>query len=496
MQNFFDQFDAPTPQPAQPATPGIIRGQPKQMTPQQIAEEKRAQERADRDARKDALSNQKDILDLKEKTKKLEDGDIATAVGEERKAAAFLIRALGANDSYEKLKIGPRSLVGQGVADIAPGVLNSLPSWVGNSDDRQVSDTNQDEFIAASLRQDSGAAIPTEEMDRQRRIYFPMPGDSDAAIEAKRQARIRAIEGLKQSSGKLLDETLQRYDALGVKALDEQKDDSLPAGTVRGGTTDGLPDGVDPNDVEYYARDEAGNLVGYQPKDGSPFVTLFDSGNVRERDAKIQAAADAQDKRDGAAGFGVKADSGLLYGLQDEAQGVGGAIGSLLRLDNPIEGYQFARDVARERYNRADQSTGLAGDAVEIGAGLLIPSGQISTVQQGIRTGAKLGGLGGFGYGEGVQGSMTNALIGTGLGATVGGLAAKGTNVLAARALMSVSTEPKGAKFEARSPDSAAISVAVRSRAERPIRDLVAASTSVHAACVGAKIRSTRRYTN
>lgn len=434
MENPYAKYAQPQ---AGPISSGV-----KPVDPYKDDAEQRARDRELRDARKDALSNQKDLLDLKEKTKKLEDGDIATAVGEERKAAAFLIRALGANDSYEKLKIGPRSLVGQGVADIAPGVLNSLPSWMGNSDSRQVADTNQDEFIAASLRQDSGASIPEEEMERQRRIYFPMPGDSDAVIEAKRQARIRAIEGLKQSSGKLLDETLQRYETLGTKALDEQKDDSLPAGTVRGGTTDGLPDGVDPNDVEYYARDEAGNLVGYQPKDGSPFVTLFDSGNIRERDARIQAAADAQDRREGSAGFIAKADSGLLYGLQDEIQGVGGAIGSALRLDNPIEGYQFARDVARERYNRADQATGLAGDAVEVGAGLLLPAGNISTVQQGIRTGAKLGGLGGFGYGEGLQGSTTNALIGTGLGATVGGLAAKGSNALANRAAARAEAAP------------------------------------------------------
>ena len=119
-----------------PAAPGVILGRPKQMTPQQIAEEARANRREARDVTKDSLATQKDIIDLKERTKKFEDGDVATAVGEERKAAAFLIRALGANDSYEGLGIGPRSLVGQGLSDVAPGVLNTLPEWLQKAGSR------------------------------------------------------------------------------------------------------------------------------------------------------------------------------------------------------------------------------------------------------------------------------------------------------------------------------------------------------------------------
>lgn len=135
----------------------------------------------------------------------------------ERKASAFLTRAIGSNVSYEKTGVGPRSLVGQSLADTFPNLLNQLPSGVGNSPERQVADSAQDEFIAASLRQDSGAAIPEEEMERQRRIYFPMPGDGPEAIEQKRQARLRAISGLVQSSGKSItpaqQEALQRLEA-------------------------------------------------------------------------------------------------------------------------------------------------------------------------------------------------------------------------------------------------------------------------------------------
>lgn len=156
------------------------------------------------------------------------------AVGEERKAAAFLIRGLGANDSYEKQNVGPRSMVGQALADTVPGLLNSLPAEIGNSPQRQVADTNQDEFIAASLRQDSGAAIPEEEMERQRRIYFPMPGDGPEVIEAKRQARIRALEGLRQSAGRLEQSAEQRYAELSGVMPQNAAEAGLAPGAMAG----------------------------------------------------------------------------------------------------------------------------------------------------------------------------------------------------------------------------------------------------------------------
>jgi len=173
----------------------------------------------------------------------------AQATEQERKAGAFLIRALGSNESYEAQDIGPRSLVGQGLADTVPNLLNTLPGVIGNSPKRQVADSAQDEFIAASLRQDSGAAIPEEEMERQRRIYFPMPGDSEAAIEQKRMARLRAIEGLRQSAGRLEAGAEERYRAMtGALGVDgagqdggEQQDDATGYIPMSQRTGDGSP---------------------------------------------------------------------------------------------------------------------------------------------------------------------------------------------------------------------------------------------------------------
>jgi len=50
----------------------------------------------------------------------------------------------------------------------------------------------QNEWIVLVLRQESGAAIGQDEYDNYRSIYFPIAGDSEAVVNAKRRARARA----------------------------------------------------------------------------------------------------------------------------------------------------------------------------------------------------------------------------------------------------------------------------------------------------------------
>src|SRR5690349_15227661 len=60
----------------------------------------------------------------------------------ERKAAGFVIRAQGANDNFSKVqKIGPRSLIGQGIADNFPKIANQF-----SDADRQQMEQAQREF--------------------------------------------------------------------------------------------------------------------------------------------------------------------------------------------------------------------------------------------------------------------------------------------------------------------------------------------------------------
>ena len=59
----------------------------------------------------------------------------------------------------------------------------------------------QDNFITALLRDESGAAIGTQEFKRYERELFPQPGDGPEVVAQKSQARKVAIEAMKKSAG-------------------------------------------------------------------------------------------------------------------------------------------------------------------------------------------------------------------------------------------------------------------------------------------------------
>lgn len=216
----------------------------------------------------------------------------------ERKAAAFLIRALGANTTYESAGVGPRSLIGQAAKDNFPSVTNYFTDG-----DRQAAESAQDEFIAASLRQDSGAAIPEEELERQRRIYFPMPGDGPEALEQKRQARIRAITGLEQSSGRLLENTRAEWNKMGLS--------SLQMALERGATKD--------------------EILAIAQRNGLSVDEAALEANIKSRDAGGAVSSFVPpDNPNGGGGGGLTGETfmqGIAEGAGDIVQGIGNTIG-------------------------------------------------------------------------------------------------------------------------------------------------------------------------
>ena len=201
------------------------------------------------------------------------------------------------------------------------------------------------------------------------------------------------------------------------------------AGVLRWYAENNIPP---PNDTDL-------NEAIEQAKKGAEFGPIDTSAEEAAYRAELQKEAT---RIMGEAGLSERADQGLLLGYSDEIAGVGGAIGSLIRGDDPRRGYLFQRDVMRYQNEQADRNTGLLGDVVEIGAGLALPAGSVRTVGQGMRTGATVGAVGGFGYGEGAGGSATNALLGGGLGTALGGGGAKLGNVLAARSAAKAEAAP------------------------------------------------------
>jgi hypothetical protein len=57
------------------------------------------------------------------------------------------------------------------------------------------------EWIVGLLRKDTGAQVTKEEWGLYGPIYMPQPGDAPETLQAKREARLRAMEGMKAGLG-------------------------------------------------------------------------------------------------------------------------------------------------------------------------------------------------------------------------------------------------------------------------------------------------------
>ncbi len=108
------------------------------------------------------------------------------------KAATYATRAEGALsslDEYDESLLNRWELL----ADMDPtGLAREL-----QSPEFQLAKQAGDEFLQALLRKDTGATITNSEESAYGKVYLPRPGDGPALLEQKRQARSRALEGMK-----------------------------------------------------------------------------------------------------------------------------------------------------------------------------------------------------------------------------------------------------------------------------------------------------------
>lgn len=112
------------------------------------------------------------------------------------KAQNFYMRMASAEQDVQRLGLSPDSLIGKVAFNIAPDPTSML-----SSDERNMERSAIENFISASLRKESGAAIGPSEFLRQYRIYFPSPGAGPGEIEAKRRQRQLAIMGMFAEAG-------------------------------------------------------------------------------------------------------------------------------------------------------------------------------------------------------------------------------------------------------------------------------------------------------
>jgi hypothetical protein len=114
----------------------------------------------------------------------------------ERGAAGYLGRMEAAEENLTGAK--PLNFAKQQGLNRAPGLTNFTLT-----DKEQVVRQQQEDWVRAKLRKESGAVIGDEEMAREIRTYFPQSGDSQAVLKQKAQSRAQALEQMRTGAGKV-----------------------------------------------------------------------------------------------------------------------------------------------------------------------------------------------------------------------------------------------------------------------------------------------------
>ena len=140
----------------------------------------------------------KAVLDLEKAQIELErlKASATPLTQDQARSANFYRRTLSSNMNLDKLGLDPDSLIGRTSYDYAPGLTQ-----LASTDKRNAYRSAVENFISATLRLESGAAIGDAEFERQYRIFFPLSGAGPEEIEQKRKARELAISGFKAEAG-------------------------------------------------------------------------------------------------------------------------------------------------------------------------------------------------------------------------------------------------------------------------------------------------------
>lgn len=112
------------------------------------------------------------------------------------KAADFYRRAYAANKTFDNLNLDPDSFFDVAFRDLAPGLQSHV-----SSDERNTARSAVTNFLTATLRMDSGAAIGPSEFVKQYQIYFPSSGAGPKEIAEKKRLRELAIRGFASEAG-------------------------------------------------------------------------------------------------------------------------------------------------------------------------------------------------------------------------------------------------------------------------------------------------------
>jgi hypothetical protein len=347
-------------------------------------------------------------------------------------AAGFYGRALYANQKYGS-GVAPRDPLTQGVVDILPrGVANAFTGT-----ERQQADTYARDFVAATLRKESGAAISPEEYQNQYVRYFPMPGDSAETIAAKARLRDTAISSLRNQAGP-------------AASAAEQSVAQMIAQDAQGGGNG--PDGPAKRMTPEQQQQFFNVLQTQGPDAANDYLKQFNLSLVSKEDAAKPhssaidySAADAQTqqridalKADQGAGTGSAIRRGALdavtLGFGDEIRAGARAADQSLSGQGAF-GDLYSRNLGDERayQSQLQQEHPLPFLGGQVVGSLALPTFGASSAGELARIAALYGGAYGAGSGTDVQSRLTGGATGAGAGGALGFGAGKLSSLLRGR---------------------------------------------------------------
>lgn len=114
----------------------------------------------------------------------------------ERKGAAFMQRVIPAGQRLNKFDT-------RQALDVIASKAGMWGNWAKSPEGRQLEQAGRTWAISV-LRPESGATITPEEMESYQATYLPVPGDDDATLAQKRQARREAEESIAAIAGRAM----------------------------------------------------------------------------------------------------------------------------------------------------------------------------------------------------------------------------------------------------------------------------------------------------
>lgn len=188
-------------QPAQPATPGIIRGQPKPVDPFKVSAEQRAQEDQAFQREKFEVERQKTALDMQKTQRDLAPGADTT---EAEKTAGFLATRVagGLRELSRITKAKPDAAKPSFGIEATRSIFGDTAANYLTDADRQQVVAAQTDILDAALTLGTGAAYTAEQLTGYRQSYFPQLGDDDATVKAKQARLLQLLESAKVKAGR------------------------------------------------------------------------------------------------------------------------------------------------------------------------------------------------------------------------------------------------------------------------------------------------------